>query len=196
MAAGVAATSGARLPRARHQAAAARRSSRVGRAGGSAPTEDTGGSRRVSGGRHRAEVVASVAMPTIEANGLTIGYDVDGAGPPLVLLHGATSTGATTSAALLPPLEQRVPLLHARCARPRPDALGHGRRRVLGRLARGSSLASPTRSGLETFHLLGFSMGAMTALHVAVRRPERAADARRRRHHDRARAAAPASRAG
>ena len=35
-------------------------------------------------------------MPTIRANGLDIGYDIQGAGPPLVLLHGATSLGRET----------------------------------------------------------------------------------------------------
>ena len=38
-------------------------------------------------------------MPTIRANGLEIGYDVHGAGPPLVLLHGATSLGREDYAA-------------------------------------------------------------------------------------------------
>ena len=35
-----------------------------------------------------------IAMPTTHANGLEIGYDVFGAGPPVVALHGATSAGA------------------------------------------------------------------------------------------------------
>lgn len=30
-------------------------------------------------------------MPTIHANGLTVAYQVAGAGPPLILLHGAST---------------------------------------------------------------------------------------------------------
>ena len=61
-------------------------------------------------------------MPTIRANGLDIGYDVLGAGPPIVLLHGSTSTGRADFAAQLPLFEKafRVHL---------PDARGHGRTR-------------------------------------------------------------------
>jgi len=41
-------------------------------------------------------------VPTIRANGLDIAYDVHGAGPPLVLLHGATSLGRSDFAAQIP----------------------------------------------------------------------------------------------
>ena len=40
----------------------------------------------------------------VEANGLRVGYDVVGAGPPLVLLHGASSTGREDFGAQLPRL--------------------------------------------------------------------------------------------
>ena len=61
-------------------------------------------------------------MPTIDGNGLEIGYDVVGAGPPLVMLHGATSSGRDTFEAQIPRLAEafRVHL---------PDARGHGRTR-------------------------------------------------------------------
>jgi pimeloyl-ACP methyl ester carboxylesterase len=111
-------------------------------------------------------------MPTVDANGLTIGYDVTGAGPPMILLHGATSTGSEDFAAQVP-LFGRAFLVHL------PDARGHGRTRWdaaggfrydwlvddLGAFA--------DALGLDTFHLVGFSMGAMTALQFAVRSPER-----------------------
>ena len=61
-------------------------------------------------------------MPTLRANGLDIGYDVSGAGPPLILLHGATSLGAEDYAAQLPKLTTAF-LVHV------PDARGHGRTR-------------------------------------------------------------------
>jgi pimeloyl-ACP methyl ester carboxylesterase len=111
-------------------------------------------------------------VPTVAANGLQIGYDVDGAGPPLVLLHGATSIGAEDFAAQIP-LLSRAFLVHV------PDARGHGR--TAWDAARGFRYdwlvddveAFADAIGLATFHLLGFSMGAMTALQFAVRRPAR-----------------------
>jgi len=112
-------------------------------------------------------------MPTIDANGLTIGYDVDGAGPPLILLHGATSDAARDFRGILPSLREAF-----RCYT--PDARGHGRTRwdtaaggFSADLLADDLLAFADAIGLDTFHLLGFSLGAMTALRVAVRVPER-----------------------
>jgi 3-oxoadipate enol-lactonase len=112
-------------------------------------------------------------MATIDANGLRIGYDVAGAGPPLVLLHGATSEAGRDFRAILPVLSKAF-----RCYT--PDARGHGRTRW-DTAAGGFSadwladdlLAFADALELPTFHLLGFSLGAMTALRVAVRAPER-----------------------
>ena len=111
-------------------------------------------------------------MPTIRANGLDIAYDVHGAGPPLVLLHGATSVGSRDFAAQIP-LFGRAFRIHV------PDARGHGRTRwdasdgfrydwLVADLG-----AFVDALGLETFHLVGFSMGAMTALQYAVRHSAR-----------------------
>jgi pimeloyl-ACP methyl ester carboxylesterase len=114
----------------------------------------------------------SDALPTVDANGLTIGYDVAGAGPPLVLLHSATSTGREDFAAQIP-LFAKAFLVHV------PDARGHGRTRWDA--AAGfrydwlvdDLVGFVDALGLETFHLVGFSMGAMTGLQFAVRSPER-----------------------
>ena len=112
------------------------------------------------------------AMPTIRANALEIGYDVVGTGPPLVMLHAATSTGRDTFRAQIPTLAASF-TLHL------PDARGHGRTRW--DVADGfraawlvdDVLAFVDALGLETFHLLGYSMGGMTALGLATRAPER-----------------------
>ncbi len=111
-------------------------------------------------------------MATVRANGLEIGYDVHGAGPPMVLLHGATSSGREDFAAQIP-LFSRGFLVHV------PDARGHARTRW--DVADGfryewladDLLAFVDALGLTTFHLIGFSMGAMTALLFATRFPER-----------------------
>jgi pimeloyl-ACP methyl ester carboxylesterase len=111
-------------------------------------------------------------LPTIAANGLDIAYDVHGAGPPLVLLHGATSLGRSDFAAQIPLFSRAFHLVV-------PEARGHGRTRWDA--ANGfrydwlvDDLAAFVEGvGLDTFHLVGFSMGAMTALQYAVRSPER-----------------------
>src|SRR5262245_4730265 len=111
-------------------------------------------------------------MPTIRGNGLDIGYDVRGAGPPVVLLHGSTSAGLLDYAAQLPMFSKAF---HTYL----PDARGHGRTRwdasdgfTYGMLVE-DALAFVDELGLETFHLVGFSMGAMTALQLASRQPDR-----------------------
>ena len=111
-------------------------------------------------------------MPTLRANGLEIGYDVRGAGPPLIVLHGATSLGREDFAAQLPSMSKafRVHL---------PDARGHGRTRwdpdggFEYRWLVDDLTGFVDALGFESFHLLGFSMGGMTALQFGARFPER-----------------------
>ena len=94
-------------------------------------------------------------VPTIRANGLDIGYDVQGAGPPLILLHGATSLGREDFAAQLPSMAKAF-LVHM------PDARGHGRTRWDGADGfEADSLVDDLAGfvdalGLPSFHLLGF----------------------------------------
>ena len=111
-------------------------------------------------------------MPTILANGLETAYDVEGAGPPLVMLHGATSSGREHFARLASVVGRgfRVYL---------PDARGHAG--TAGDPADGwttSDLVADVDAfvdaiGISTFHLLGYSMGGMTALHYASTYPDR-----------------------
>lgn len=111
-------------------------------------------------------------MPTLRATDLEIGYELLGAGPPLILLHAASSSARVDFAAQIPGLASafRVYL---------PDARGHGTTRwdPAGGF-RAESLVDDLEAfvdglGLITFHLLGFSMGALTGLTFAVRHPER-----------------------
>ena len=119
-----------------------------------------------------ARTTVASAMETISAGGLEIGYDVHGGGPPVVLLHGATSTGREDFAAQVPSMSKAFRLYL-------PDARGHGSTRWDG--ADGFNggqlvddvLAFVDALALDTFHLLGFSMGAMTALQFATRYPDR-----------------------
>ena len=111
-------------------------------------------------------------MPSIAANGIDIGYEVAGSGPPLVMLHGASSSGREDFAPQLSLYGQAF-----RCYL--PDARGHATTRwdaidgfryewLVEDLA-----GFVNALHLDTFHLLGFSMGAATALGFAVRYPER-----------------------
>jgi len=111
-------------------------------------------------------------VPTIRANGLDIRYDLHGAGPPLVMLHGATSVGREDFGPQIALFSKAFQLYV-------PDARGHGG--TTWDAAAGfrydwlvdDVAAFVDGLGLETFHLLGFSMGAMTALQYAARFDDR-----------------------
>jgi pimeloyl-ACP methyl ester carboxylesterase len=111
-------------------------------------------------------------MPTIRANDIEIGYDVLGAGPPLVMLHGASTSGLASFAAQIPSLAGAFRLYL-------PDARGHGRTRwdaadgFEAEWLLDDLVAFVDGLGLRTFHLAGYSMGALTAIGFAVRAPER-----------------------
>jgi pimeloyl-ACP methyl ester carboxylesterase len=108
----------------------------------------------------------------IRAAGLEVGFETFGAGPPMVLLHGATSSGREDWAAQGPLFSKAFRLFL-------PDARSHATTRWDVR--DGWSWAQLIDDlgafvdavGLETFHLIGFSMGAHTALAYASRSPER-----------------------
>ena len=111
-------------------------------------------------------------MPTIQANDLEIWYEELGGGPPLIGLHGATSSGRADFGAQLPALATafRVYL---------PDARGHGRTREDPDAGfHAEQLVDDLEHlmdalELSTAHLLGFSMGGHTALSFAARHPDR-----------------------
>ena len=108
----------------------------------------------------------------LDANGLQVAFDIAGSGPPLVLLHSASSTGREDFGAQLPRLARAFTCYL-------PDARGHAR--TAFDAARGLRLADLVEDlaafvdalGLARFDLLGFSMGGATALAYAIERPER-----------------------
>jgi pimeloyl-ACP methyl ester carboxylesterase len=111
-------------------------------------------------------------MPFVRANGLDVHYEVEGAGPPLVMLHGATSSAVEDWAAQRPLFRKafRIFLVDARGhAATKWDVRdGFDRDMLVEDL-----LAFVDALNLRTFHVVGFSMGAMTALTFATRYPER-----------------------
>jgi non-heme chloroperoxidase len=111
-------------------------------------------------------------MPTVAANDLDMHYTVEGAGPPLVLLHGASSSAVEDWAAQRPAFRAgfKLYLVDARGhAGTRWDAADGWSRDLLVE----DLLAFVDAMGLATVHVAGFSMGAMTALTFATRHPER-----------------------
>lgn len=111
-------------------------------------------------------------MPHVHANGIDINYTVEGAGPPLIMLHGATSAGLEDWAAQRPLFRKafRIHIVDARGhAGTRWDVRDGFDRDVMVEDLR----AFADALALETFHVVGFSMGAMTALTFATRYPER-----------------------
>src|SRR4051794_722361 len=111
-------------------------------------------------------------MPTIRANDLDIAYEVRGDGPPLVIMHGAATTAGYTFGRQLPAIAGTFQVFM-------PDARGHGNTRWdVARGFRAEWLVDDLEAfvdvvGLATFHLVGYSMGGMTALGFAARRPGR-----------------------
>jgi pimeloyl-ACP methyl ester carboxylesterase len=111
-------------------------------------------------------------MPYLHANGIDINYTTEGAGPPLILLHGASSTAQEDWAAQRPLFRQAFKLYLV-------DGRGHGGTRwdAADGFDRDTLvddlLAFADGLGLGTFHVAAFSMGAMTALVFATRYPER-----------------------
>jgi pimeloyl-ACP methyl ester carboxylesterase len=111
-------------------------------------------------------------VPQVRANGLDVGYEVAGDGPPLLLLHGASSGGRLD-------FGHQIRRLASDFTCYLPDARGHGATRwdaadgfaydwLVDDVA-----AFADALGLGAFHLVGFSMGGGTAIGVASRWPER-----------------------
>src|SRR5260221_12969443 len=102
-------------------------------------------------------------MPTIQANDLQVGYETAGSGPPLVLVHGATSSGHDNFGAQIPVLARHFRIYA-------PDARGHASTRWDAAAGFQASwlvddlVAFVDALRLDSVHLLGFSMGGMTAL--------------------------------
>jgi pimeloyl-ACP methyl ester carboxylesterase len=108
-------------------------------------------------------------MSYVETNGLSLYYDEQGTGDPLVLLHGGLSSG-DMFAALTPVLaaDRRVVLV---------DLQGHGRTADVDRPFDPETMADDVAGLIEhlggTADVLGYSLGGEVALRLAIQHPER-----------------------
>ncbi len=115
-------------------------------------------------------------MPRLTVRGADLAYDVSGAGPAVVQLHGLTSSRARDAGFGLD-LAGGMPGVRTL----RYDARGHGRSTGTAdaadytwpRLADDLLAVTDHVFGDEPVHGVGPSMGTGTLLHAAVRRPER-----------------------
>jgi pimeloyl-ACP methyl ester carboxylesterase len=111
-------------------------------------------------------------MSIVRANGLDVEYTREGEGPPLLLLHAATSSATEDWAAQRPVLRKHFTLYL-------PDARGHAGTRWdtdqgwSHAMLLADAIAFADTLGLQRFHLAGLSMGAATALALAAVHPER-----------------------
>jgi 2-succinyl-6-hydroxy-2,4-cyclohexadiene-1-carboxylate synthase len=105
-------------------------------------------------------------------NDLTFWVEIDGAGPPLLLLHGFTGSSRVWDD-VRPDLMRSATVITL-------DLIGHGRSAAPADAARYSLeraaedvLALLDWLGLLEVNLLGYSMGGRVALHFATRHPRR-----------------------
>jgi 2-succinyl-6-hydroxy-2,4-cyclohexadiene-1-carboxylate synthase len=113
-------------------------------------------------------------MARLTVNGIGLNVEVAGAGPPLLLLHGFTGSAATW--------ESHLPALSGHATTVAVDLIGHGATDAPADPARytmshciADLLAVLDRLEIRRTGVLGYSMGARVALHLALAAPERVA---------------------
>src|ERR671935_2504651 len=105
-----------------------------------------------------------------QVNGLNMYYEIHGSGGvPLILLHGAFSAIGTSFEKLLPGLSANRQVIAF-------ELQGHGRTADIDRPMSLEAMADDVAAALEQLDIaqadvLGYSMGAGVALHLALRHP-------------------------
>jgi pimeloyl-ACP methyl ester carboxylesterase len=104
-----------------------------------------------------------------DVDGIRTRYFVGGAGPPLVIVHGLGGAAVNFS--------ELAPLLARRYRVLIPDLAGHGRSRPFGEIDGLTTYANHVaavaeREGMLPANVLGYSMGGVVALRLAVARPD------------------------
>src|SRR5437763_6903049 len=100
-------------------------------------------------------------------NGLTMYYEVHGAGRPLVLLHGALSAIGTSFGKVLPSLAKTRQVIAI-------EQQAHGHTADIDRPLTIEQMADDTTAllrhlGIEEADIFGYSLGAGIALRIAIR---------------------------
>src|SRR6186713_2841388 len=129
----------------------------------------------------RTLLVAAALLQTAEAapkpkgervpvNGMQMYYEVSGKGDPLVVLHGAYMN-IPTMGAIIPKLAETHRVYAV-------ELQGHGRTTDIDRPITYPNLADDVAAfmdavGLKKADVFGYSMGAATALQLAIRHPDK-----------------------
>lgn len=106
----------------------------------------------------------------VSVNGLNMYYEIRGTGQPLVLLHGAFSAIGTSFGGLIPELAKTRQVIAFEL-----QAHGHTAdiQRPLSLEGMAEDVAAAIQQlGTQRADILGYSMGAGVALHLAIRHPE------------------------
>lgn len=105
----------------------------------------------------------------VKVNGLDMYYEIHGSGQPLVLLHGAFSAIGTSFGQVLPGLAEGRQVIAF-------ELQAHGRTADIDRPLTIEQMADDVAAalrqmGIEQADVLGYSMGASVAIHIAIRHP-------------------------
>ena len=116
--------------------------------------------------KHEAEPL----MPEISVNGVTLYYQDEGDGPPLLLVAGLTADGASW-APVIPLLTQKYRVIT-------PDNRGCGRTTAAVEQVTIDGMADDAAAlldhlGIQKANVLGHSMGGVVSMALAARYPER-----------------------
>jgi pimeloyl-ACP methyl ester carboxylesterase len=113
-------------------------------------------------------------MPDLPLDDITLHYEIDGSGPPLLLLAGMLSDSATW-AGFAPRLKDRYTVI-------RPDNRSTGRTDMRDApvdcsLMATDAVALMAHLGFERYHVGGHSLGGLLSLEIAQMHPDRVATA-------------------
>ncbi|HVM52238.1 MAG TPA: alpha/beta fold hydrolase [Acidimicrobiales bacterium] len=109
-------------------------------------------------------------MPSVRVGDVDVAYEVQGSGDAVVLVHGSTGSRATWI--------QQTPTLAERYTVVLPEYAGGGESTTPDRPLEVDELVAQVLgavddAGVETFHLAGYSLGAVVAAALAAEQPER-----------------------
>lgn len=106
-------------------------------------------------------------MPNVDVDGASVAYQVEGRGPALVLVSGTGGNLESNWAHLMPALSARYTVVRVDYAGSSGDTRDDVAELTIDRLA-GQVAAAINATGIDRFHLVGYSLGSSIALQTAI----------------------------